>query len=190
MSISSTSSNSTNGSQMTNTLKAQIFGTYESINKTLSIKTQNYELAHDVTMDAIEKAINKSDSFDSNKASVRTWVQSIAFRTLLDHYRSHAVSKTSNGYDNSTLDLMAGGYDVDFGGVAVESSVFWDTVQSVMNTKQYNCIVARFRDDKSYKEIASDLNIPIGSVMSAISGGKKALRISPTFANMSNVLVD
>jgi len=175
---------------MTNDIQTQIFGTYSSINKTLSIKTQNPELAHDITMDAIEKAINKSDSFDSNKATLKTWVQSIAFRTLVDHYRSHAVSMTSNGYDNSTLDLMAGGYDVDFGGVEVKSSVFWDTVQSVMNAKQYNCIVARFRDDKSYKEIASDLNIPIGSVMSAISGGKKALRISPTFANMSNVLVD
>ena len=169
---------------MTNDIQTQIFGTYASVNKSLSIKTQNPELAHDITMDAIEKAINKSDSFDSNKATLKTWVQSIAFRTLLDHYRSHAVSKTSNGYDNSTLDLMAGGYEYEFecDGISAQSVSFWDTVQSVMNEKQYNCIVARFRDEKAYKDIASDLRIPIGSVMSSISGGKKALRESFKFS--------
>ena len=177
---------------MTNNIQAQIFGTYESINKTLSIKTQNPELAHDITMDAIEKAINKSDSFDSNKATLKTWVQSIAFRTLVDHYRSHAVSKTSNGYDNSTLDLMAGGYEYEIecgDGISVQSDRFWDTVQSVMNEKQYNCIVARFRDEKAYKDIASDLRIPIGSVMSSISGGKKALKESPKFSSLFMKLV-
>ena len=176
---------------MTNDIQTQIFGTYASVNKTLSIKTQNPELAHDITMDAIEKAINKSDSFDSNKASLKTWVQSIAFRTLLDHYRSHAVSKTSNGYDTTSLDLMAGGYEyeIECDGVSVEATRFWNTVQSVMNEKQYNCIVARFRDEKSYKDIASDLRIPIGSVMSSISGGKKALKTSPKFASIFMKLV-
>ena len=176
---------------MTNDIQAQIFGTYASVNKTLSIKTQNSELAHDITMDAIEKAINKSDTFDSSRSNIRTWVQSIAFRTLIDHYRSHAVSKTSNGFDNTTLDLMAGGYEyeIECDGVSVQSVSFWDTVQSVMNEKQYNCIVARFRDEKAYKDIASDLRMPIGSVMSSISGGKKALRESPKFSSLFIKLV-
>ena len=187
--ISSSSSNSINGSQMNAQLKAQIFDTYASVNKTLSIKTQNSALAHDVTMDAIEKAINKSATFDSTKASVRTWVQSIAMRTLLDHYRSHAVSRTSSGFDSTTLDTMMGGYEIEYGESSVESTDFWVTVQSSMNAKQYNCIVARFRDDMSYKEIASDLNIPIGSVMSSISGGKKALKSSTQFASLFSQLM-
>lgn len=182
MSISSNNPQSNNGS---NKMNNEIFALYPQLVKTLTIRLNgNASLAHDITMDALEKAINKQSSYNSEKAGLRTWVQSIAYRTLTDYYRSHAVSKTSSGYDNATFELMAGGYDVDYGDVSVDSVDFWGTIETLTNTKEYGCLVRRFRDDMSYTDIAEDMGIPKGSVMSALSNGKKKLRESNSFKGL------
>ncbi len=182
MSISSNNPQSNNGS---NKMNNEIFAVYPQIKKSLTYRLRgNESLAHDVTMDAIEKAIKFQDKFNSEKASLKTWVQSIAYRTLTDYYRSHAVSKTSSGYDNATLELMAGGYEVDYGDVSVDAVDFWGTIETLTNAKEYGCLVRRFRDDMSYTDIAEDMGIPKGSVMSALSNGKKKLRESNSFKGL------
>jgi len=180
----SQSNNSINGSN-TMTINNEIFAVYPQVSKSLSFRLRgNSDLAHDITMDAIAKAIKNQDKFDADKGNLKTWVSSIAYRTLTDYYRSHAVSKTSSGYDNATLDLMAGGYEVDYGDVSVDSVDFWGTIEGLTNAKEYGCLVRRFRDDMSYTDIAQDMGIPKGSVMSALSNGKKKLRESSTFSHM------
>lgn len=188
MSISSTSQSSisTNNSNGSNTmLNNQIFSVYEPVVKTMTFRLRgDKDLAHDITMDAIEKAIRKQDKYDSERANLVTWVSRIANHTLLDYYRSHAVSKTTSGYDNATLELMAGGYDVDYGDVSVDAVDFWGTIETLTNDKEYGCLVRRFRDDMSYTDIAADMGIPKGSVMSALSNGKKKLRESNSFKGL------
>jgi len=181
----SQSSISTNNNGSNTMLNNEIFAVYPQVSKSLSYRLRgNTELAHDITMDAIEKAIRKQDKYDSERATVATWVSQIAYRTLTDYYRSHAVSKTSSGYDNATLELMAGGYDVDYGETSVDSIDFWDVIEGLVNAKEFGCLVRRFRDDMSYTDIAADMGIPKGSVMSALSNGKKKLRESKSFLNM------
>ena len=183
MSISSNSQSQPNNGS--NKMNNQIFAVYPQIKKSLTYRLRgNSELAHDVTMDAIAKAIKFQDKFNSDKASLKTWVQSIAYRTLTDYYRSHAVSKTSSGYDNGTFELLAGGYDVDYDGVLVGAVDFWGTIETLTNQKEYGCLVRRFRDDMSYTDIAEDMGIPKGSVMSALSNGKRKLRESNSFKGM------
>ena len=162
-----------------------IFALYPARLKTLTIRLNgDSSRAHDIVMDSIEKAIDKKDTYCADKSGLRTWVQSIAYRTLTDYYRSHAVSKTSGGYDNATLDAMAGGYDVDYDGVSVDATDFWAGVLALTNAKEGGCLVRRYRDDMSYTEIAADMGIPKGSVMSALSNGKRKLRESSTFKGL------
>tara|TARA_R110000868_G_scaffold225958_8_gene478303 strand:- start:2171 stop:2722 length:552 start_codon:yes stop_codon:yes gene_type:complete len=175
-------SNNIQGSTMLNN---QIFSVYEPVVKTMTFRLRgDKDLAHDITMDAIEKAIRKQDKYDSERANLVTWVSKIANRTLLDYYRSHVVSKTTSGYDNGTLELMAGGYDVDYGDVSVDAVDFWGTIETLTNVKEYGCLVRRFRDDMSYTDIAEDMGIPKGSVMSALSNGKSKLRESAMFKGL------
>lgn len=181
----STTQNSTINTQGNNTMNNEIFALYPALLKTLTIRLNgDSSLAHDIVMDSIEKAIDKQDTYCADKSGLRTWVQSIAYRTLTDYYRSHAVSKTSGGYDNATLDAMAGGYEVDYDGVSVDATDFWAGVLALTNAKEGGCLVRRYRDDMSYTDIAADMGIPKGSVMSALSNGKRKLRESATFKGL------
>ena len=181
-------SNSTTTFNTTNTqdtfMTEEIYALYNVIHTTLLVKTQDKDLAHDLTMDTICKAIDKQDQYDENKSALRTWVQRIAFTTLTDYFRSYGVKNVVSGIESETMELMAGGYDVDFDGVSVDSNDFWETVQSVVNAKEGGCLVRRYRDDMSYAEIAEDMGIPKGSVMSALSNGKNKLRKSNTFVDL------
>ena len=179
----STTFNSTINTQGT-TMNDQIFALYPVINKRLSIQTQNPDLAHDLTMDTLSKAIDKQAQFDSTKSKLTTWVQRIAFTTLTDYFRSYGVKNVVSGVESDTMELLAGGYDVDYDGVTVDSGDFWGTIESITNTKEYGCLVRFYRDDMSYTDIAADMGIPKGSVMSALSNGKRKLRESNSFGTL------
>ncbi len=173
-----------NMSNSINTMNEQIFALYPTINKSLSIKTQDADLAHDLTMDTLSKAIDKQAQFDADKSKLITWVQRIAFTTLTDYFRSYGIKNVVSGIESDTMELLAGGYDVDYDGVSVDSDDFWGAVESITNVKEYGCLVRRYRDDMSYTDIAQDMGIPKGSVMSALSNGKKKLRESNSFGTL------
>ena len=179
----STTFNSATTTQGT-TMNDQIFALYPVINKRLSIQTQNPDLAHDLTMDTLSKAIDKQAQFDATKSKLTTWVQRIAFTTLTDYFRSYGVKNVVSGIESDTMELLAGGYDVDYDGVSVDSGDFWGAVVSIVNAKEYGCLVRRYRDDMSYTDIAADMGIPKGSVMSALSNGKRKLRESNSFGTL------
>jgi len=146
----------------------------------------SYDRAYDSVSDGILKAFDRIEKFDASKGSLKNWLYSVVIRHSDDTRRAHINSKTSGGYSAEFMENVGGSYDVDYDGVVVDAGDMWTMAENLMNEKQYNCMRLRFSDDKSYKEIASDLNIPIGSVMSAISGGKKALKSSKAFADMFN----
>ena len=174
--------NTTN--QGNNTMNDAIFALYPTINKSLSIKTQDADLAHDLTMDTLSKAIDKQAQFDADKSKLITWVQRIAFTTLTDYFRSYGIKNVVSGIESDTMELLAGGYDVDYGEVSVPATDFWASVLALTNAKEGGCLVRRYRDDMSYTEIAEDMGIPKGSVMSALSNGKRKLRESNSFKGL------
>ena len=177
----STTFNSTNTQDTFMT--EEIYALYNIIHTTLLVKTQDKDLAHDLTMDTICKAIDKQDQYDENKSALRTWVQRIAFTTLTDYFRSYGVKNVVSGIESETMELMAGGYDVDYGEVSVDSGDFG--IQYYLSPTQKRVVaVRRYRDDMSYADIAVDMGIPKGSVMSALSNGKRKLRESNSFVGM------
>ena len=178
-----TQSNNTQGDTMNN----DIFALYNDINKTLSIKTGDRQLAHDLTMDALSKAIDRQDSFDPEQSQLKTWVQTIAYRVMLDYFRSHAVSRTSGGFDAATMDILMGGYESESTDT-VDTTDFWDTVESLLNAKEFGCLERRFNRDMSYADIAVDMGIPKGSVMSNLSNAKRKLATSPSFAEFKALI--
>ena len=165
-------------------LNTAIFDLYPVISKSIAIKYGCDDMAHDLTMATLVKAIEKQDTFNPELSKLRTWVSRIAMTTVLDYLRSHAVSKTAGGYTSVELDAFAGGYDVDFNGVSIDATDFWATVGTIVNAKEHGVLFRRFGHDMSYAEIAEDMGIPKGSVMSSISNGKKKLKNSSTFTNM------
>ena len=63
------------------------------IEKYLLYKTNNRDLAEDLCSDVFMKLLKKADTFDETKASVSTWVYTIARNTLYDYFRTRHVTE-------------------------------------------------------------------------------------------------
>lgn len=55
-------------------------------------KTSNYNEAEDITQNVFVKIFAKIDTFDESKASISTWVYTIAQNTVIDFYRTRKVN--------------------------------------------------------------------------------------------------
>ena len=161
-------------------INTQIFATQPLVYGYMLKLTKNPNTAYDATMDGIHKAIDNADKYDGS-SKVSTWVCTVAYRLWLDSVRSHANSRTAYTGDSVFMENIGGSYTHDFDRTDV--SGVWDVARTVLNDKQYACLELHSQGLK-YKEIASRLSIPIGSVMSAISGAKKKLRDNPTFKSL------
>ena len=164
----------------TTDIKSQIFASQPLVYGYMLKLTKNPNTAHDATMDGILKAIDNADKYNGS-SKVSTWVCTVAYRLWLDSVRSHSNSRTVYTGDSVFMENVGGSYTHDFD--RTDISGVWDVAKDVLNDKQYACLNLHSQGLK-YKEIASRLSIPIGSVMSAISGGKKKLRDNPVFKSL------
>lgn len=122
------------------------------IEKYLLYKTNNRNLAEDLCSDVFLKLVNKADTFDETKASVSTWVYTIARNTLYDYFRTRHVSEeldetVSDGSDieadvcnNETLDELA------------------DALAS-LDERERDMIVLQYYGHHTLKEIAERMGI-------------------------------
>lgn len=164
----------------TTDIKSQIFASQPLVYGYMLKLTKNPNTAHDAAMDGILKAIDNADKYNGS-SKVSTWVCTVAYRLWLDSVRSHSNSRTVYTGDSVFMENVGGSYTHDFD--RTDISGVWDVAKDVLNDKQYACLNLHSQGLK-YKEIASRLSIPIGSVMSAISGGKKKLRDNPVFKSL------
>ena len=162
-------------------LQNQIFATQELVYGFMLKKTKNPNEAHEASMNGILKAIDNADKYDGS-SKVSTWVCTVAFRLWLDAIRSHANSRTTYTGDSVFMENVGGYYTMEFNND--DMSGIWEDAKEILNDKQFACMFMFVASDMKYKDIASDLNIPIVSVMSAISGAKKKLRDSASFKSM------
>jgi len=61
-------------------------------------KVKNHHDAEDLVSLVFEKVYGKLHTFDENKASLSTWIYTIARNTVVDYYRTHRLHM---GYDDA-----------------------------------------------------------------------------------------
>ena len=72
----------------------EIFQQYhDKVLRYINGKVSNSALAEDLCSDVFMKVYEKLDSFDDSKASVSTWIYTIARNTLYDYFRTRHVSE-------------------------------------------------------------------------------------------------
>lgn len=109
-------------------------------------------LAEDLCSDVFVKVYEKLESFDASKASISTWIFTIAHNTLIDYYRGRRV------FTEVPEDLE------------IESDIEEDvcnneTLESLANAlasldeRERDLIIMRYFEGKKLKEIAQYLDI-------------------------------
>ena len=61
-------------------------------------KVDNYHDAEDLTAQVFEKVCGKLDTFDQSKASLSTWIYTVARNTVTDFYRGRRVTVPLEDY--------------------------------------------------------------------------------------------
>lgn len=75
---------------MTEEFKTQIYQDFnQKVKGYILSKVNDYNLAEDLCSDVFVKVYEKIDTYDETKASISTWIYTIARNTLIDYYRSN-----------------------------------------------------------------------------------------------------
>lgn len=140
----------------------------------------NRDDALDVAQDALLRLFSTLHRFDVRRP-VRPWLYQIVRNRVVDLYRRRKV-RAHDSIDEvdsegmPRFDLADDTIDVEGDYARVElRRRLWEALEQ-LTPSQREIIVLREYQDLSYNEIADNLSIPVGTVMSRLHGARKALR--------------
>jgi RNA polymerase sigma factor (sigma-70 family) len=143
------------------------------------VGTQQVEV-EDLTQEAFIKAFNSLASFN-NEFAFSTWLYKIATNNCIDHLRKRKLKTFS-------IDRPVAGdednrqYEIPDESHVPDGSILRDqqtnTIQQAIDNlpeKYRQVIILRHQEEKSYEEIAAELDLPLGTVKAHIFRAREML---------------
>ena len=142
--------------------------------------TRDGDAARDLVQDTYLKALRAHDRFQPG-TNLKAWLYTILHNTWRNRRRDHARARVS--FDSDTVDAAV---DAGQAGVVERSTPETALLRSVQDAEikaAVDALPEAFREavwlrdveDLSYQDIADAQGVPIGTVMSRISRGRKLL---------------
>ena len=159
---------------------ASIMNRYkDSIYYTLLKMVGNSYDAEDLTIEAFGKAFRNLNSYNS-KYAFSTWLFKIATNNCVDFIRRRQTAKTATNSTQEEKDSMIDNIQSDTDNPE-ESLINHQNISVLKNIvnqlkpRYKSLIELRYYKEYSYEEIASELNIPIGTVKAQLYRAKTLL---------------
>jgi RNA polymerase sigma factor (sigma-70 family) len=132
------------------------------------------QAAEDLAQEAMLTMWRKAGLFDPDRASAGTWIFTIARNLRIDLLRRERVARLDGGGPSLAPDVEP---DAGEGFVLRESE---DAVRAALRSlpaEQSQIVMMSFFSDKPHSEIATELNIPLGTVKSRLRLAMVRLRL-------------
>ncbi len=143
------------------------------------------ETAEDLAQDAFIKVLNHIDRY-SPEFKFSSWVFKIANNVAIDHLRRRrldTVSMDGSPHASSAAEVEASTFDVASDQESaldeMEARELGDAIESaigLLRPEYRACIMLRHVEGRSYEEIASTLDLPLGTVKTYIHRARHELR--------------
>ena len=134
-------------------LQAEIYSQFhDKVQHFLIEKVGDKYLAEDLCSDVFIKVLEKYDSFDESKASLSTWIFTIARNTLIDHYRGRKVFE-------EVSEEMSVSDDIDEEICNNETLEELACALEKLDERERDIIILRYYSGETLKDIAGKLNI-------------------------------
>jgi RNA polymerase sigma-70 factor (ECF subfamily) len=143
------------------------------------------ETAEDLAQDAFIKVLNHIDRY-SPEFKFSSWVFKIANNVAIDHLRRRrldTVSMDGSPHASSAAEVEASTFDVASDQESaldeMEARELGDAIESaigLLRPEYRSCIMLRHVEGRSYEEIASTLDLPLGTVKTYIHRARHELR--------------
>jgi RNA polymerase sigma-70 factor, ECF subfamily len=143
------------------------------------------ELAEDLAQDAFIKVLNHIDRY-SPEFKFSSWVFKIANNVAIDHLRRRkldTISMDGSPHATSASAVEASAFDVaadqENALDEMEARELGDAIEAAighLRPEYRSCIMLRHVEGRSYEEIASTLDLPLGTVKTYIHRARHELR--------------
>jgi RNA polymerase sigma-70 factor (ECF subfamily) len=147
--------------------------------------TRNRKDAEDLVQEAYLRAFRFFDSYRSG-TQIKAWLFRILRNAFINRYRAAKIrpdevdfAKIEAVYERAVEDHYLGARRMRSPEEAVLDGVLDEQVQNAIDRlpEEYRTVVVlALVEDMSYKEISAALSIPLGTVMSRLHRGRKALQ--------------
>lgn len=134
--------------------------------------TADREKANDLVQETFLKALTYRDKFTQN-TNFKAWIYTIMKNTFINNYRRNVKTKNTFDLTNSDLHLKLSKDTYP----SPESTYSSKEIARCINEleQEYKVPFNMFLDGYKYKEIADELNLPLGTVKSRIFFTRKKL---------------
>lgn len=149
---------------------------YDSVYKYILKYAMDPQLAADVTQECMLRVIQKFSYYDPQKASLPTWMITIAKNLLVEEYRR---GKRRNQYVQSIEETGESSFNTQLCQDGISELIEKDEILAALgklSIKERIPVILKHSDGYSYEEIAKILKIPLGTVKSRIFHAMKSLK--------------
>lgn len=138
---------------------------------------QSREDAEDVVQETFLKAYENLNDFDTD-LSFSSWIYRIAHNQAMTFFRKRRARPEGHRalFDEDDLDRLAGETDVFMEAAVAHDAARIRTVLTELPQQEYEIIVLRFFEHKSYDEISDILSLPPGTVANRLSRAKTRMK--------------
>ena len=132
--------------------------------------------AEDILQDVMIKVWTKAHLFDPNKASFATWVYRMTRNSWIDHLRKHArVDIREPRVMRQVADKAIPSSEGDF--IDQQDIELLREHIDQLKVPQKMVLKMAFTENKTYKEIAEEMGLPLGTVKTRIRTALQALKV-------------
>ncbi len=150
---------------------ASLYDRYASLVMAVGVRIlRNRRDAEDISHDVFLEVWRRAGTYDPAKASVRTWLVLIMRCRALDRRKSAPVAMTSALLEDVRVSDPAEAPDARLDRARVTGAL------EALSTAQREVLVLGYYEGLSSSEIATRLDIPLGTVKSRVAGALRALR--------------
>ena len=125
--------------------------------------------ADDLTQATFERALKAWNRYDPSRASVSTWLMTIAQNLLIDHFRKHANAPLPHAPEDLPVQSVE---DEPFAGMDAELAA----ALAQLSDREREIIALRFGADLSGAEIAAVMALTVANVHQLLSRSLSRLR--------------
>ena len=129
----------------------------------------NFEQSEELTQDVLSTIWSKANLFNPEKSKFITWSFTIARNKKIDFYRKTKKNDVNEDDIRSFLYPNDDGNDYE-----IESTI--NKIKEELDQNQQKLIKMSFFEQKSHKNIAEELEIPLGTVKSRIRSTLKKMQ--------------
>ena len=138
---------------ITEELKTKIYQDYaKKVQSYIWSKVGDQYVAEDLCSEVFLKVYSKLDTFDDSKASISTWIYTIAHNQVIDYYRQNKVTEEVpeelTGDDDPLADVCN-----------EESLSELAAALKQLDDRERCVLIGRYYDNKSLKDLAAELDI-------------------------------